>query len=833
MIKKEVGLKLFLGIFLLVILSSGVLAVETGTCDIVAQDECSNDDTTGYILMGLSSETNAHGEIAKKTEIISCVGTATPCSGLSQTSCKSQAGCFWFSLGIFGTCIEAAENECEDFLTESKCLSRPGCSVEGEVGYTSSVDYPYVLCCNFGEGDTTCDGANKIIGLSALTNAHAEGKTGTSYTNNVCYENIQCELSTSCDADENEILSLTSTTNAHIGGAEDYPNKVCCTKESMERTICKVSSVNWTDSEGDVISVAFKSEEVNMQILGTSCSEKSVSLQVYEDKVVDSEVGSLITKIFEASSRIAEPLEIEREIESEYYFTAKVENLDEIKSGNLIINDDNYCVLENLNVCEDYDNKRECEEDFCDVAEDEINGMQGDKDFCDTYTCGCSWNDEENICKASYSQPDPEDVICGNGKVETGEECDLGQRNGAELSGCDKNCNIVCNLCLDKFPNEMVPEGMSLCQEDGRVVLDNYCPFCIGKEEVNCGVTVNCDKDGICEMGESCDCEDCKDGDQDTCSNGLVCSKEADNACCEQEQEKDGICNIYCSYYDPDCGGKICGDGICDEEESCSSCAGDCGSCGDDTYCGDGICNGNEACGTCEKDCGECEGGECGNGIKEYGEQCDDGNKINDDACSNVCKINEFEEGPCPEGTTLCKDGTCSINCRSSDGGYPDCNYNDICESGEGCNCPDCDGKQDTCKNNLLCSSFEVLCCDFVGNGVCYQPCASVDPDCMIEPEIDPFKCIITQEETNSCDEEPVGEKIVIWTGEWIGEETSGEEYDKCIAGGESKISCAAKLQLPFFDYIEFIIAIVIIAIIYTAVIYNKKNKKKKRKNKK
>jgi hypothetical protein len=92
--------------------------------------------------------------------------------------------------------------------------------------------------------------------------------------------------------------------------------------------------------------------------------------------------------------------------------------------------------------------------------------------------------------------------------------------------------------------------------------------------------------------------------------------------------------------------------------------------------------------------------------------------------------------------------------------------------------------------------------------------------------------CRITQDEINSCGEEPVGTKIVSWKGEWMGEETSGEEYDKCITGGESTISCAAKLQLPFFDYIEFIIAIVIIAVIYTAVIYNKKNKKKKRKNK-
>ena len=59
-----------------------------------------------------------------------------------------------------------------------------------------------------------------------------------------------------------------------------------------------------------------------------------------------------------------------------------------------------------------------------------------------------------------------------------------------------------------------------------------------------------------------------------------------------------------------------CGDGTCNNGETCSFCPSDCGSC---AYCGDHNCNDGETCATCPGDCGVC----CGNGVLNTGEACD------------------------------------------------------------------------------------------------------------------------------------------------------------------------------------------------------------------
>ncbi|WP_224372126.1 solute carrier organic anion transporter [Hyalangium versicolor] len=58
-------------------------------------------------------------------------------------------------------------------------------------------------------------------------------------------------------------------------------------------------------------------------------------------------------------------------------------------------------------------------------------------------------------------------------------------------------------------------------------------------------------------------------------------------------------------YYCPPCDGEPspCGDGLCSNNETCSSCSSDCGTCPPSTWCGDGACNGGETSTTCPSDC--------------------------------------------------------------------------------------------------------------------------------------------------------------------------------------------------------------------------------------
>lgn len=179
----------------------------------------------------------------------------------------------------------------------------------------------------------------------------------------------------------------------------------------------------------------------------------------------------------------------------------------------------------------------------------------------------------------------------------------------------------------------------------------------------------------ILDLGETCDDGNNVDGDgcdsscQDEVS-GQVCG----NDILERSEQCDGslLNGATCISAGYDGGSLSCmpaGGGPMG-----SGCTFNTGGC---TECGDGIVNGVEDCDDnnnvdgdgCENDC-TFTPGVCGDGILGAGETCDDGNTVSGDGCSNIC---EDEDG--------------SIDCG-----------NDILEIGE-----ICDG---SLLNNNACSDF-------------------------------------------------------------------------------------------------------------------------------
>jgi cysteine-rich repeat protein len=265
---------------------------------------------------------------------------------------------------------------------------------------------------------------------------------------------------------------------------------------------------------------------------------------------------------------------------------------------------------------------------------------------------------------------------CGNGVVDTqfGETCDTGitSGEGACPTSCDDGqactadvmsgsaCTTTCIHTAITTP----ADGDGCCPSGANANTDNDCP-------AECG-------NGIVEPGEACDtgivagpgacptnCDDHQACTTDTLMNPNTCQATCTHTNITMPINNDGCCPPGAnSGNDNDCL-PGCGNGVVDPGETCDTAIttgpGKC-----PTSCNDGIACTSDVLsnpGTCTAACvftpitmpinndGCCPPGAnanddndcmpvCGNGIVEPGEQCDDGNRIDNDACNNMCKLN-------------------------------------------------------------------------------------------------------------------------------------------------------------------------------------------------
>ena len=380
--------------------------------------------------------------------------------------------------------------------------------------------YPSVLCCDFGTGKIDCVdedlnglSENKIIGLSSVTNAHAEIPSFNNYDVDVCYEDLVCtNLDTSVEGNCNDatlgtypidILSLSASTNAHIGNIADYPIiSICCKSEAFYEYPCELTSAYWSlDGTTAIVTgdTANTGQEVYLIVEGTNCGGEEISFIVTEGGASSKGDASVqpVEVTFGAINALGNWTAewVDDGLfggDPEYYFVAtvvsdpseKIESPDppllEVEEQSI----EESCLEQGISSCGDY-NENDCNIDACRVASSD--------QLCDSSTssCGCGWDAVEG-CNLVLEYAGE----CGDDFIGAGEQCE----NDADITldcmdfgftGGDLSCN---NCMIDT---------------DG----------CDGGTEGSCG-------DGTVNIGEQCEsgtvgfsCTDFDDFEGD----GLIC----------------------------------------------------------------------------------------------------------------------------------------------------------------------------------------------------------------------------------------------------------------------------------------------------------------------
>jgi cysteine-rich repeat protein len=292
-------------------------------------------------------------------------------------------------------------------------------------------------------------------------------------------------------------------------------------------------------------------------------------------------------------------------------------------------------------------------------------------------------------------------AVCGDGAVTFPEQCDDG--NNTNNDGCSATCLIENAVCGDSDV-----EGNEEC-DDGDTTAGDGCNATCQFEGFAC---VDHDTPGVAdEAVETCVCA----------LDSFCCENSWDSICVNEAQDD---CNVVCG--DP-CAVHA-NPGSNDPATTECVCVGDPFCC---TMSWDSMCVAEA-----QTDCGACNNNVCGNGIKETGEECDDGGTVSLDGCNAVC---QYEGSVCvPRATEGADNDTvvacvCALDtfCCSTSGAWDDqcvTAANTSCSAGCGspCTAHAGVGSSNGAVTECVCGA-DPYCCNTAWDSICV---GEADNDC-------------------------------------------------------------------------------------------------------
>ncbi len=179
-----------------------------------------------------------------------------------------------------------------------------------------------------------------------------------------------------------------------------------------------------------------------------------------------------------------------------------------------------------------------------------------------------------------YGDPDPDcfqtTVTCGDRSCdapETCASCSIDCCSSEPQCTVDADCNDQ-NECTDDTCNAGVctnSNNTAPCTDDGSSCTDDVCSGGICTHPSN----------GSCQCTVDADCDDQNECTDDVCDQGACVNSNNTGPCTDDGDTcTDDVCSGgVCTHPDNGSCGATCGDGVCDADETCSTCATDCGAC--------------------------------------------------------------------------------------------------------------------------------------------------------------------------------------------------------------------------------------------------------------